>query len=191
MASEDRALVVRLQSGDEAAFRELVEKYKKMAFAVARDYLGNDLDAEDASQEAFMKVFTNIGQFRGDARFSSWFDRIVLNCCINKTRRKSYNAELSFGDSPPETLFAAATETHDPERAAQSRLLQEDLSRALETLSHKQRIIFVLRFYHDLPIKEIGEIVQCSAGTVKSQLFRTVRKLQKALFYYRSECTAG
>ncbi len=191
MASEDRALVVRLQSGDEAAFRELVEKYKKMAFAIARDYLGNDLDAEDASQEAFMKVFTHIGQFRGDARFSSWFYRIVLNCCINKTRRKSYNAELSFGDSPPEALFAAATETHDPERAAQSRLLQEDLSRALETLSHKQRIIFVLRFYHDLPIKEIGEIVQCSAGTVKSQLFRTVRKLQKALFYYRSECTAG
>ena len=194
MNDTEKYLIERLIAGDEEAFREFVDQYKKRAFYLALDLLGNEFDAEDVSQEAFMKVFTQIHTFRGDAKLSTWFYRIVINCAINKTRRKSYSSEFTYGDKNPDDIVSSGSTdfTHNnPENAVESKLLDYGIQQALNKLTENQRTIFVLRHYQDLPLQEISQIMKCSVGTVKSQLFRSTQKLQKLLSSYRKELSAA
>ena len=186
MAKDEIELIRRLQSGDVAAFRELVEANKRRLFALAYDLVGNAQEAEDVSQEAFIKVYRAIGSFRGDARLSSWIYRIVVNLCLNRRRKKSLTVmELREDFENDGALTNAGGD--NPEQHTEARLLQRHLRRALRKLSPQQRAIFTLRHDQDLPLKEISSIMKISEGTVKSQLFRAVGKLQQALAFYKVE----
>ncbi|MCI0413653.1 RNA polymerase sigma factor [bacterium] len=176
MTNEEQILIENVQRGEMAAFQELVEKYKQKVFYMALDMTGNHHDAEDLSQEVFMKVFTAIKDFRGEAKLSSWLYRIAMNTCIDKTRRK----HLKIVDID-EKVYEQATNGKNPEQELHARSTQEQIEQALQKLPPRQRSIFVMRHYNELMLREIAEALGISEGTVKAQLFRAIQRLQKEL----------
>ena len=176
MTNEEQILIRNVQRGEMAAFQELVEKYKQKVFYMALDMTGNHHDAEDLSQEVFMKVFTAIKDFRGEAKLSSWLYRIAMNTCIDKTRRR----HLKLVDID-EKVYEQATPGKNPEQLLQDRAAQDQIEQALQKLPPRQRSIFVMRHYNELMLREIAEALGISEGTVKAQLFRAIQRLQKEL----------
>ena len=193
MIDNEVELVRRLQAGEVSAFRELVESHKQRVFALAYDLTGNTQDAEDLSQEAFIKVHRSISSFRGEAKLGSWLYRIVVNLALNRRRKKAVSEmelrESFEGDGLPAPHAAAGEGS--PEHATEAAFIRRDLRRALAKLSEQQRTIFVLRHDQDLPLRQIGAILKISEGTVKSQLFRALRKLQEHLAFYKADLGLG
>ncbi len=190
MSDNEARLIPRLQAGESSAFRELVETYKQRVFALAFDLSGNVQDAEDLSQEAFIKVFRGIGSFRGEAQLSSWLYRIVVNLALNRRRKKALSEmELwdSFEGEESRRTHASHAVEYNPEQTTEATFMRAHLRKALTKLSEQQRTIFVLRHDNDMPLQQISEVLNLSEGTVKSQLFRALRKLQKHLAFYKAD----
>ena len=189
MRSDEERLVLLAQGGDRAAFRELVERHMKRIYYLSYDLTGNHEDAEDLSQEVFVKVFHSLKQFRAEAKFSSWLHRITVNTFIDK-KRKFYPVTEYFEDAQNETDSRSnqpmdENSSNNPEKKAEASLMKEHIEIALQKLPTQQRAVFVLRHYHQLALKEIAQILKISEGSVKSSLFRAIRRLQKALHFYR------
>jgi RNA polymerase sigma-70 factor (ECF subfamily) len=188
---DERALVRRIQDGDASAFKELVEGYKQQVYYLALDLSGNHHDAEDLSQEVFIKAYRGFGRFRSGAKISSWLHRITVNAYIDSTRKKAKKMVTLVDkkdDDDFDPLEAAADEvTGNPERAASSAGINEHVGAALQRLTEQERAVFVLRHYHDMQLKEISKTLEVAEGTVKSLLFRSVRKLRDHLSFYRDE----
>jgi len=181
--TEEKELVERLSSGDPAAFRELVEAYKKKMYYFALDLVGNPADAEDISQEVFLKAFRGFRTFKRDARLSSWLYRIAYNASIDHLRLRPLTpeaAEDAVLDAGSDG-FSGTPSSTDPARTAEARLLSARVEKALQNVSDRERTVFLLRHYNDLMLDEIAETLQISIGSVKSYLFRCLRKLQKEL----------
>lgn len=189
---DERELVRRLQAGDRDAFRELVERYKRDVYALAYDLGGNHHDAEDLSQEVFIKAYRAIGGFRADARLGSWLYRITMNAHIDSKRRKpvqivSIDAPVTGGRDDDVPVALPPARGAAPDSAARAARFHEDVERALGVLSAQERTVFVLRHYHDMRIHEISASLSIAEGTVKSLLFRSVRKLRDRLSDYRDQ----
>jgi RNA polymerase sigma-70 factor (ECF subfamily) len=183
LVTEEKELIDRLSKGDMAAFRELVEEYKKKMYYFALDMVGDPADAEDISQEVFLKVFRGFKTFKQDAKLSSWLYRIAYNASIDHLRRKALTPE-SVEDEILDISSAGFSESPaslDPARTAENRLISARVERALQKVSARERTVFLLRHYNDLMLDEIAETMQISVGSVKSYLFRCLRKLQKEL----------
>jgi len=181
--TEEKELIDRLTRGDMAAFRELVEEYKKKMYHFALDMVRNPADAEDISQEVFLKAFRGFKTFKRDAKLSSWLYRIAYNASIDHLRKKSL-APLGVEDivlDVSSSGFSDSPASPDPARTAENRLLQARVERALQKVSDRERTVFLLRHYNDLMLDEIAETMQISVGSVKSYLFRCLRKIQKEL----------
>ncbi len=179
-----------MQQGDMSAFRELVERYKKNIYYLAHDLTRNHHDAEDLSQEVFIKAFRSMQNFRGDAKLSSWLYRITVNTAISQKRKKSVsNMQLqeNFDECVNESEQNNKSFSRNPEKLAEAGLMRDHLERAIQKLTPRERSIFVLRHYNDLPQKEIAEILKINVGTVKSMLFRAIKKLQDELAFYKQE----
>jgi RNA polymerase sigma-70 factor (ECF subfamily) len=178
-------LIDGLARGDRAAFREFVEMYKKRIYYLALDMMGNPVDAEDVSQDVFLKVFRSFGTFKKDAKLSSWLYRVAYNTCIDHLRKKEATPEAVADDLLEERARGEAPLSaglgRDPALEAESGELQSRIARALEKVSPQEKAVFLLRHYEDLMLKEIAETLHLSVGSVKSYLFRAVRKLQKEL----------
>ncbi len=173
---------LRHSDDESSAFQELVETHKKRVYYLALDLTGNHHDAEDLSQEVFIKAFRSIGDFRGDAKPGSWLYRITVNTFIDERRRKKLMMTklMEYFRDDIGGLWAGR-HAPNPEQKAENHLMQEYLDGALNLLSPQERAVFVLRHYEDLRLKEISQILHLAEGTVKSVLFRGIRKLQKAL----------
>jgi RNA polymerase sigma-70 factor (ECF subfamily) len=181
--TEEKELVERLSRGDRDAFRELVETYKRKMYYVALDMVGDPADAEDISQEVFLKAFRGFKTFRQGAKLSSWLYRIAYNASIDHLRRKSLvpvAAEEAVLDSGSGG-FSENPGAVDPAVTAETRLLRAKVEKALGKVSSQERTVFMLRHYNDLMLDEIAETMQISIGSVKSYLFRCVQKLRKEL----------
>jgi RNA polymerase sigma-70 factor (ECF subfamily) len=172
-----REFVERLRAGDERAFEELVEQYRERVYRVAWRILRDDEGAEDAAQEAFIKVFRNIGRFEERSSLYTWIYRITVNIALNKLKRDKFRRMLPLGDMIKRDTRPFA----DPERAALGNEVAERIEEAVKTLPEKQRAVFTLRFYEELSHKEIAEIVGCSEGTSKANYFHAIRKLRRLL----------
>lgn len=188
---EESVLVERAQNGETTAFRELVERHKKNIYYLALDLTGNHHDAEDLSQEVFIKAFQSIKDFRSEGKMSSWLYRITVNTNINQYRKKSFIArkvQESYDElNHAHNRFIYKNDVKNPEQSTEAKLIQKHIDQALECLTPKERSIFVLRHYNDLPLKEIAQIHKVKVGTIKSMLFRTIKKLQKELSFYQEE----
>ncbi len=195
MRDESPQLVERLRAGEPAAFREMVECYQRDVYTLAYDLCGNHHDAEDLSQEVFIKALRAIGSFRADAKLGSWLYRITMNAHIDNKRRKpvqlvSIDAHAGEDDAErpaSERMIDLAAVEVRPDRAAGAARFQADVERALDALSTQERSVFVLRHYHDMKIGEISSSLSIAEGTVKSLLFRSMRKLRDRLSHYRDE----
>ncbi len=186
--NDEQVLVERARNGEMGAFRELVERYKKKIYYLSLDLTGNHHDAEDLSQEVFIKAYRSLKKFRGDAKFNSWLYRITVNTCISQRRKKSVSAmtlQEDFDGNSDQQYFAKETSFLNPEQSAEAGLMQQHIDNALQQLTRRERSIFVLRHYNDLSLKEIAQILKITEGTVKSMLFRGIQKLQKELSFYR------
>lgn len=183
--AEDAQLARRLARGDRAAFREFVEAHKKPIYGLAYRMAGNHADAEDISQEVFVKIFRSIATYDGSAKLSSWAYRITANAAIDHLRhRRQVPAdfrEVPIDDPAQAAVRAEVVSSRNPAHQAESRLLGQRIENALATVSERERAAFILRHYHDLDLKEIAETMGISLGAVKSYLFRAVKKLQKEL----------
>ncbi len=182
----EKELIRRLAQGDRAAFRELVETHKKGIFFHALEMVGNIADAEDISQEVFLKAFRSIKTFKQDARLSSWLYRITYNTCIDHLRKKSLSPEPMEQNPQNEGCqegywTGKIDPALDPALSAERELMQVKISGALDKVSSRERAVFLMRHGDGLQIREIAETLDISTGSVKSYLFRAVKKLQKEL----------
>ena len=191
MEDTDEVLIEKIRAGDRVAFQQLVQRHMRKVYAIAYDITLNHYDAEDISQQAFLRVYEALKDFRGEARFSSWLYRIVVNLCIN-LRRRAYRRshdplEEEILQRADVSYKTGGHQSQDPERALYLSEINVHIQRALDHLPRKQRTVFVLKHYHDFTIREISQITQSAEGTVKIRLFRAIRKLRKLLEFYREE----
>lgn len=188
MAQNEQFLVDRFCSGDQTAFHELVSLYKKKIYYLAYDITGNHHEAEDISQEVFIKMFRSLKTFRRDAKMSSWLYQITVNTSIDSLRKSSKKPKKMIDEfdqlNIQESLLTSGTHSFDPMRSAESSQIQSHISEALQKITPKERTVFVMRHYNDLKLNEIAEILSVTIGTVKSLLFRAIKKLRKELSTY-------
>ena len=184
----DWAIVQRVQNGEVSAFNQLVQKYRKPLFSIIYNMTGNREDATDIAQEAFIKAFQSIKQFRGQASFYTWLYRIAVNSSITfikKAKKQRFINYETIDDTAVSheilEYFTAKTKT---EKGALLKELQEKLNEALQKLSPKHRIVVILREVEGMNHKEIAEITKTSEGTVRSRLHYAKKMLQAYLQEY-------
>ena len=177
---EELALVRRVQAGETDAFEELVRAHEKTVYNLALRMTGNPQDAEDMAQEAFLKAYRSLPEFRGESKFSVWLYRIVSNVCTDHLRRQSrrpassLTAEDEEGDA---VQWDVPDESQSPERVLEQKLTREAVQKGLAALPEEQRQILLLREIRGLSYEEIGEILSLEPGTVKSRIFRARKRL--------------
>ena len=182
---DEEALIEKVKSGDMNAFSDLVLRYEKRAFNFAYRILKDAHLAEDATQEAFLRVYSKIDTFLGNSSFSTWFYTILNNICLDYLRKKSRQ---------PDSLSIPQTSTDDEEyelqiedkSAGPHELLQKKdaaalLEKAIDLLSYEHRLVIILRDIEGREYDEIAKILNISLGTVKSRLSRARLALRKIL----------
>lgn len=177
----DWDLITRAAGGDPAAFQALVERYRSMVYRVAYQFAGNHYDAEDISQEVFIKVYRSLDKFRQDAQLSSWLYRIVMNACIDHRRRHAPAGSAPFGEEAEYRLLNTPEETPGPEDQAYAGELGDVLSAEIARLPPGQRIVFIMRHHQGLKLGEIADALGLAEGTVKRQLHAAVHRLRHTL----------
>ena len=156
---EERAWLDRCAEGDERAIRWVLHRYRDRVVRLAAHVLHNPREAEDVAQEAFVKAFRQIGQFRGESGFYAWLYRIVINLCLDRMRRKCMTSEMPL----EETISSFFATTPDVEK----RLSVEQV---LDSLTPPMRAALVLREVEGLEYAEIADVLQIPVGTVRSRL---------------------
>ncbi|HXY15927.1 MAG TPA: sigma-70 family RNA polymerase sigma factor [Terriglobales bacterium] len=185
---DDTLLVREAQRGNRAAFEELVRHYDQAVLRLAMHLTGSEHEAQDIYQEAFLKAYRNVGNFRFECSFYTWIYRIVTNLCLDHLRKKQVRRE----EAPVAT--DASGEQYDvldrvadgraganPERDLMSRELAGRINRALEKLTPRERMVFELKHYHGLKLRTVGEVLNTTEETAKNTLFRATQKLRGAL----------
>ena len=190
-ASDDLALVHASKSGDIAAFEELVKRYDRKLLRIAQHITHNREDAEDIVQEAFLKAFQHLDQFREDSKFSTWLIRITLNQSLMKLRKWRPTREISIEndfqreeDSLPIDIADWAPNPEELYRAAE---LREILRKTLQELGVGLRVVFVLRDMEGLSIEQTAEALGLSLAAVKARSFRARLQLRERLSRYFSK----
>ncbi|MDB4965469.1 MAG: polymerase, sigma-24 subunit, subfamily [Myxococcales bacterium] len=193
MEPDDKQLVEGARRGDAAAFRQLVTRHQRRAYAVALGMVHDPDDARDVCQEAFLKVHKNIGTFEGDAQFFTWLYRIVANLCIDHLRKKRGHQvefdEALAHDDPDEGGIAPHRTGFDPARALSDKELRKEILAALDKLSPAHRTVLVMREVEGLSYQEMADTMKCSIGTIMSRLFHARKKMQQMLIAYRKAAT--
>lgn len=181
----DHALMVRIAAGDDVAFRELVERHQGAVIGTVAKMLGNASDAEDISQQVFLRVWRNAKRYRPDARFTTYLFTITRNLVFNETRRRGRKKEVS-SDEREENSHHLIEDS--PDRQPDAEVLQAELQHAVDhaiaSLPEAQRMAVVLRRYDQLPYEEIAVVLGISLPAVKSLLFRARAALREALGRY-------
>jgi RNA polymerase sigma-70 factor, ECF subfamily len=171
---QDLELTRRAQAGDTEAFGELVTKYRTKIFAMVCCIVGNEHDAWDLSQEAFLEAWRSIDRFVGRSSFNTWLYSITVNLTIDSLRRKGRSQEVALSDAIPSFLSGPGV---NYERAE----IRGQVGAALAQLSPEHRAVVVLRELQDMQYHEIAEVLNLSLGTVMSRLFYARKKLRSLL----------
>jgi RNA polymerase sigma-70 factor (ECF subfamily) len=193
LTAEEGLFVMRLQANEDAAYDELVRIYSASIFHVAYRMLGDTAEASDIVQDIFLKVFRNIGGFKGEAALKTWIFRIAFSEILNRLRwwkRRHRFATVSLDDQSngpnPGADRIAVASTPTPEQALQSKEEEGAIQLALGKLSREHRSIIVLRDIEGFSYNEIADVLGVSIGTVKSRLARARADLKKSLMRYLS-----
>ena len=172
-------LVAAAKAGDSRAFEELVRGTYTDVYALAYRLTGNEEDARDVVQEAYLRAFKGLKRFREEAQFSTWMYRITANCASTAmTKGKKHRHEALEDEAP----LADARPEHDPEAAGDAELLRSRLNDALEELPPRLRAVVVLRDMYDLPHQAIADELGISEAAAKVRLHRARRRLRERLF---------
>jgi len=178
--ADEQHLLHQAKLGSRQAFGRLVECHMKRAYSVAFRFVNDRHGAEEIVQDAFVRAYQSLGSFRGDSEFSTWLHRIIINLSLNAVRKakRRLNSVEQLDSSPP--LLASSPPDQD--------VLRSDLiKRALTDLPALQRQVVVLRHFEGHSTREVSIILRCSEGTVKTHLFRGLKKLRAKLGFLREE----
>ena len=181
----DEELVRRAQEGDVRAFDQLVERYHDKIYSLTYNMTSNREDAEDLTQEIFVKAFEALPRFRGKSSFYTWLYRIAVNKTINYRKKRNRNRALSLDQFDQEIktdeVYHDLTAKGSPLRNISLTELQQKLNEALQHLSEKHRTVLVMHDMQGIPHEEIARIVGASVGTIRSRLFYARRQMQSEL----------
>lgn len=187
MQLNDTDLIIQAQKGEQSAFEELVYRYDRNVLSIALKYANNEDDAKDLYQEVFIRVYRGIKNFKFQSEFSTWLFRITTNVCLTyKARSKehlkvSINADFDDEENEISTTKELVYDGSSPEEISSGADLGEIVNAAVESLSPKQKMTFVLKHYEGYKIREIAEMLNCKEGTVKKYLFDATKNLRKKL----------
>ena len=188
VSDDDTPLVLASQAGDGAAFEQLVSRYYRKAYRIAYHIIRNADDAKDVAQETFIKVFQHIGQFQAHSNFSTWLYRILVNQClmeVRRQRRKPPPVYLSISWSEDEQLPIDLPDwkSTPEEQYAQSEL-RDLLTRLLQELRPRLRVVFIMHDIEGQRLQEVAEALQLTLSTVKSRSLRARLYLRERLRLY-------
>jgi RNA polymerase sigma-70 factor, ECF subfamily len=182
---DEAALVERARTGDESAFTELVNRYDRKVFRIARQITQSDEDAEDVLQEAFLKAYTNLHRFEGQSKFYTWIVRIAVNEALMKLRKRKSDRSVSLDqelDTGEDTLVReVAVWEGNPEQQYGQDELKAILDNAVADLKESFRTVFVLRDIEGLSTEETAAALDISEAAVKSRLLRARLALRERL----------
>jgi RNA polymerase sigma-70 factor (ECF subfamily) len=187
LEENEAGLIRRAQQGDQDAFERLVREYDRSVLRLAMNLLHSPDEARDVYQEAFLKVFRNLHQFRFDCSFHTWLYRIVTNVCLDHLRRRKVRKEESTVVATPEgpvdqvSRIAEEGPAANPERQLWNRELSDGITAALEGLTPRERTVFELRHYEGLRLRAIGDILGTTEEAAKNCLFRATQKMRAGL----------
>ena len=175
--SEDQALVARCRTGSEAAFKELVDRYKDLVFGLISHTVIDRSRTDDLAQEVFLKVHRGLPYFRGEARLSTWIYRIVLNVCADERVRGP--VEISFDEFGADGRPRLDQGILD--RSYTDLELRDRLNKALAQLPHDTRFLITAHYLSGRKYEELAEALGVPLGTIKTQLHRAKRRLRELL----------
>jgi RNA polymerase sigma factor (sigma-70 family) len=186
IASSDEELISSFLNGDKTAFNFIVRKYQKKVYIIIRKMVLDHDDADDITQEVFLKIYRSLGDFRGDSKFFTYIYKIAVNFSLNHLNRNKKilsrksdidNAFISSDDKIADELMISKDRT---------RLIEE----AIETLPAQQRAVFNMRYYDNLSYEDISNILNKSVGGMKANYFHAIKRLEKFLkCHKKSELT--
>jgi RNA polymerase sigma-70 factor (ECF subfamily) len=182
---DDDELVFKSQQGDVNAFGELVDRYHGKIYGLTYNMTSNREDAEDLTQEVFIKAFEALPKFKGNSSFYTWLYRIAVNKTINYRKKRNRKRSLSLDQFDQEIkvdeVYHDLIAKGSPLRNVSLTELQEKLNEALQNLSEKHRTVLVMHDMQGIPHEEIAKVVKASVGTVRSRLFYARRQMQAEL----------
>lgn len=187
LQADEAALIRAAQEGDQDAFAQLVYAYDQSVLKLAMNLLRSPEDARDVYQEAFLRVYRNLNNFRFDCSFHTWLYRIVTNLCLDQMRKRKVRREepsvLTAADGPLDRMDSVQEERvdGDPQRHLFSGQLRVRIKSVLEGMTARERAVFELRHYQGLRLRRIGEILGTTEEAAKNCLFRATQKMRAAL----------
>jgi len=188
--AEDDELVRAAQKGRMKPYEELVHRHREKIYARAFSMMRNEDEALDLSQEAWVKGWQRLKQFKHNASFTTWMTRICINLCLDYIRKKKRRQTDSLDQMEEEAGGVERrmpVEEFNPTELAEREELREEIDVAMEKLSYEHRTVLILHEFERLEYKEIAKAMHCSIGTVMSRLFYARRRLAKLLISLKKE----
>lgn len=180
----DKTLLARIREGDDSGFAAMVDAHSLRILALAWRLVGDRDDAEDIVQEAFLRFHRSIGDFRGDSSIATWLHRTVTRLAIDHLRRRKLRERIFFfrrSSEEADPLDLVPDSTASPGERFFAGEIRQRLVRAMQRLSARQRVVFTLRHYEEMPLREIAAVLELEEGTVKAHLHRAIRTLRQEL----------
>ncbi len=186
-AKEDLFLVQNAINGDTKSYDKLMNRYKKNVYYIALRFLNNENDAEDATQECFVKAFSSLNKYEAKFAFSTWLYKIASNTCVDFIRKRKFemlslSCNLNNNEEDNSELQINDTKFFTPDDDLERKERREIIHKIVSSLPQKYRILIELRFYEELSYEEIAASTNLPIGTVKAQLNRAKNILQEILF---------
>jgi RNA polymerase sigma-70 factor (ECF subfamily) len=186
LSTSEDGLIRRAQGGDMDSFCLLTQRFERRIYSLALHYCRNPEDAEDLSQEVWLKTYQALGTFKGESSFYTWLRKITINCFLNHQRARTFRwrGQTTAVQLLSEDSIEAGAErapATDSEKALLNRIMAQTVIEALSELTPQQRLIFLLKHHEEMTYEEIAKEVGCSTGTAKKSVFRAVIKLREHL----------
>jgi RNA polymerase sigma-70 factor (ECF subfamily) len=171
--SDELQLIEEFNSGNEQAFNTLVLRYKEKIYWIVRRMIPDHDEADDITQNVFIKAYQSLKTFKGDSSFYTWIYRIAVNLSLNEIRRKKLRRTFSID----EEIHQVPSFDAQPLELLEQKERTQQIREAIEQLPDKQKKVFLLRYYEELPYEEIAKILKTSVGGLKANYFHAVKKI--------------
>ncbi len=183
----DSTRIQMFDTTDEKAITAFIREHQRFVFNIAFRYLNSFEDAQDASQDAFIKAINGMSKFRGDSSVKTWLYNITKNTCLTYIKKKKIKKALSFYNSNEnkEYEMEVIDNSYRPDNKFENKELEAKFLKAINDLPEKQRETFALRYYEDMPYNEISKLLGTSVGGLKANYFQAIKKISEELKEYK------